>query len=166
MCERIHPEELPEECSCYEKPHEPLSLVIECLKPFNSSLFNDTIGVRLTVDPCNEFGSSISLDITEENHHIDYVIQNIQAGEEKNFPIPGVSIVVPGIGHVGLDAAVLIFGNPDQLTLKVGLNACMVVRTHEVCASSIPGLNTIFPWWILSGTYSFGDVCNTTMATQ
>ena len=33
---------------------------------------------------------------------------------------------------------------------------------HEVCASQIPGLNTILPWYVLSGTYSFGDICNTT----
>jgi hypothetical protein len=162
-CERIHPEELPEECTCSE-PH-PLSLVIECLKPFNSTYFNDTIGLKIVLDPCDEQGSSISLDITEEDHHINYMIAGIRAGEEKNIPIPGLSIIVPTIGHVGVDAAVLIMGNVDQLTLKVGLNACAVVHQKTLCASSIPGLHTILPWWVLSGTYSFGDLCNATRTT-
>ena len=160
-CARIHPEELPDECNCSE-PLGPLSLVVECLKTFNSTYFNDTLGVKLVVDPCNEQGSSISLDITEADHHIDYPISGIRANEEQDFPIPGLSIAVPGLGHVGVDAAVLIAGNPDQLTLKVGLNACIAVRQEFVCASAIPGLNTILPWWILSGTYSFGDICNAT----
>ena len=162
-CERIHPEDLPDECTCSE-PH-PLSLVVECLKPFNSMYFNDTIGMRIVLDPCDEQGSSISLDITEADHNIEYMIAGIRAGEEKNIPIPGLSIIVPTIGHVGVDAAVLIMGTVDQLTLKVGLNACAVVRQKTVCASAIPGLHTILPWWVLSGTYHFGDLCNATRTT-
>jgi hypothetical protein len=162
-CERIHPEDLPAECTCSE-PH-PLSLVVECLKPFNSTYFNDTIGMKITIDPCDELGSSLSLDITEADHNIKYMVAGIRAGEEENIPIPGLSIIVPTIGHVGVDAAVLILGNVDQLTLKVGLNACAVLRERNICASAIPGLHTILPWWVLSGTYSFGDLCNATRTT-
>mmetsp|Transcript_21046 Transcript_21046/g.34814 ORF Transcript_21046/g.34814 Transcript_21046/m.34814 type:complete len:195 (+) Transcript_21046:23-607(+) len=162
-CERIHPEDLPDECTCSE-PH-PLSLVVECRKPFNSIYFNDTIGMKIVIDPCDEQGSSISLDITEEKHHIDYAVAGIRAGEEKNIPIPGLSIAVPTIGNLGLDAAVLIKGNVDKLTLKVGLNACAAIRHKNICASSIPGLHTILPWWVLRGTYSFGDMCNSTRTT-
>ena len=68
-------------------------------------------------------------------------------------------MIVPTIGHVGIDAAVLISGNPDQLTLKIGLNACAQLTTHQLCASSIPGISNILPWYVLSGTYSFGDIC-------
>lgn len=160
-CQRIHPEQLPEECTCSEPA--PLGLVVQCLKTFNSEYFNDTIGVKLIVDPCNsEVGSSISLDITEEDHHIDFPITGIHAGEEHEIPIPGLSIAVPSLGHVGMDVTVLVFGNPDLLTIKVGLNACIAVKSKMVCASSIPGLNEVLPWWILSGTYSFGDICNAT----
>jgi hypothetical protein len=135
-------------------------VVVECEKTFTSRYFNDTIGMKINVDPCNELGSSISLDITEKEHNIDYIIAGIRAGEEKNFPIPGLSIVVPRIGHLGVDAAVLIAGNPDSLTLKVGLNACAVLGQKNLCASSIPGLNKVLPWWVLRGVYHFGDICN------
>jgi len=63
------------------------------------------------------------------------------------------------IGHVGIDAAVLIAGNPDKLTLKIGLNACAQLTSHQLCASSIPGVSNILPWYVLSGSYSFGDIC-------
>ena len=135
------------------------------MKPFNNTFLNDTLGIKLAIEPCDEYGSSISFNITERNHHIDYRVSGIRAGEEMEFPIPGLSIAVPTLGHAGLDVAVLIAGNPDQLTLRIGLDACVVVRTHTICASSIPGLQTFLPWWILSGTYSFGDICNTTTTT-
>ena len=159
MCERIHPEDLPEECTCREP--RPLGLLIECRKVFNSTWFNDTIGMAIDIDPCNEMGSSMSINITEFDHGINYRIAGVRAGEEQYYPIPGCSIIVPVVGSMGLDADVLIYGNPDQLTIKVGLNACTVVASHTICASSVPGLNAILPWWILSGTYSFGDVCET-----
>jgi len=160
MCEHIRPDELPEECICSEP--RPFSLVVECVKAFNSTYFNDTVGMKIDLDPCNEDGSKMSLDVTEREHHIDYPIAGIRAGESKNIPIPGLAMIVPGIGNVGLDVAVLIIGNPDMLKLKIGLNACAQTSTdHQVCASSIkiPGISNVFPWYILQGNYSFGDVC-------
>jgi hypothetical protein len=159
LCDHIRPDELPKECSCREPG--PYSLVVECLKTFNSTYFNDTIGMKINVDPCNRDGSRVTLDITEQEHNIDYPITGIRAGEANNIPIPGLSISVPTIGHVGLDAAVLITGNPDSLTLKIGLNACIQLPGSSLlCASSIPGLHKILPWYVLSGTYSFGDICS------
>jgi hypothetical protein len=167
MCERIHPEELPEECTCLDNTAGPFSLVIACLKPFDSPLFNDTVGIKLVVEPCNEEGSSISIDITDVEKNIDYPISQIHAGEKEIYPIPGLSIGVPLIGHVGVDAVVSIAGNPDKLTLNVGLDACIVVRHKYVCAEVLPGLGEFLPWWVLNGTYTFGDICstNTTAAT-
>ena len=124
-CEAIHADELPAECACRDPG--PYSIVIECLKEFESPHWNDTIGMKIDIDPCNSLGSSISLDITEFNHNIEYPIAGIRAGENKNIPIPGCAIIIPGIGNVGLDAAVAIYGNPDQLTMKIGLNACFGV---------------------------------------
>merc|ERR1712161_117406 len=69
----------------------------------------------------------------------------------------------PTIGHVGIDAAVLIAGNPDKLTLKIGLNACAQLTSHQLCASSIPGVSNILPWYVLSGSYSFGDICGSSI---
>jgi len=159
MCAHIHPEELPEECSCSEPG--PYSLVIECLKTFNSTYFNDTIGMKIDLDPCNEEGAKLSFDVTEKTHGIDYPVAGIRAGESKNIPIPGLAMIIPGVGNVGVDVAVLIAGNPDVLRLKVGLNACAQTSTdHQVCASAIPGISSILPWYILKGTYSFGGVCS------
>lgn len=163
-CDYIHPEELPKECFCKEPG--PFSLLVQCNKKFTNKYFNDTIGMKIDVEPCNPLGSSISLDVVEKDHDIDYTITGIRAGESKNIPIPGLSILVPGIGHLGVDAAVYIGGNPDQLTLKVGLNACVAVSDKNMCASSIPGLKKILPWYVLSGTYAFGEICknNATLA--
>lgn len=163
MCEHINPDDLPEECYC--RDDWPFNLVIECLKTFNSTYFNDTIGMKIDLDPCNEDGAKLSLDVTEMKHHIEYPIAGVRAGESKNIPIPGLAMIVPGIGNVGVDVAVLIAGNPDMLRLKVGLNACAQLSTdHQLCASSIPGVANILPWYILKGTYSFGDVCQTRRA--
>lgn len=160
LCERLHPQDLPPECSCREPGH--YSVIIECLKDFESPYFNDTIGMKIDLDPCNADGSRLSLDVTEQNHGIDFPIAGISAGEERNIPIPGLSIAVPMVGHLGVDVAVKISGNPDSLTIKVGLNACAALAHKIVCASAIPGLSSILPWYVLSGTYSFGDVCNST----
>lgn len=164
FCSRIHPEDLSSDCSCHDgnassSSEGPLSFVVECKRVFDSSIFNDTLEIKMVVAPCDARGSSISLDIVELKHNLVYKVEDIRAGDEVNLPIPGVSVVVPGIGHIGIDAAVLISGNPDELTLKVGVNACLAIRDKQVCASDIPGLDRILPWWILSGTYTFGDIC-------
>ena len=158
LCDRIHPDQLPPECACSEP--SPFSLVVECLKPFNSTFFNDTIGMKIEILPCDPDGASVSIDVTEINHNIDYPISGIRANEEQDYPIPGLAVIVPGLGHVGLDVAVLVTGNLDSLTLKIGLNACVALASRTVCASSIPGLNAILPWYVLSGTYKFGDICD------
>ncbi|KAG7339365.1 hypothetical protein IV203_006515 [Nitzschia inconspicua] len=159
LCEHIRPDELPQECSCSEP--SPYSLVIECLKSFNTSFWNDTIGLKINVDPCNKDGSRVELEVTEREHNIDYPITGIRSGKANMIPIPGLSIAVPTIGHVGIDAAVLFTGNPDSLTLKIGLDACIELPTTSLlCASRIPGLHNILPWYVLSGSYSFGDVCS------
>lgn len=158
LCDRIHPDQLPPECACFEPG--PFSLVVQCLKPFNSSYFNDTIGMKIEILPCDPDGASVSIDVTEMNHNISYPISGIRANEEQDYPIPGLAVIVPGLGHLGVDVAVLVTGNLDSLTLKIGLNACVALASRTVCASSIPGLNAILPWYILSGTYKFGDICN------
>jgi hypothetical protein len=159
LCDYIHPEKLPPECTCSEPSR--YSLVIECLKTFNTTFWNDTIGLKINIDPCNTNGSRVELDVTEQDHDIDYPITGIRSGKANIIPIPGLSIAVPTIGHVGLDAAILFSGNPDALTLKIGLDACMELpMTTLLCASSIPGLHQVLPWYVLSGTYSFGDVCS------
>jgi hypothetical protein len=157
VCDRL--ENLPAECSCREGLLSKKSVVIECVKVFNGTRFNDTIGIALKMEPCDPAGSSISLDITDTIYHVDFPISQVRAGERQILPIPGLSAIVPGVGHAGIDAVVLIAGNPDELQLQVGLDACVQVRDRFVCAESLPGLGGAFPWWILHGTYRFGDYC-------
>ncbi|CAB9527660.1 expressed unknown protein (Partial), partial [Seminavis robusta] len=164
FCDRVNTTGISKDCSCRNgnetaSDEGPLSFVVECERAFESMVFNDTIGLKLVVAPCDQAGSSVSFNVVEKNHNLDYEISGIHAGDEVNYPIPGVSAIVPGIGHIGIDVAVLIFGNPDELSMKVGVNACAAVRDKQVCASAIPGLSRILPWWILWGTYSFGDIC-------
>ena len=122
-------------------------------------LFNDTIGLMIDLDPCNADGSRLNVDLVELNHNIHYTVAGISAGDEEDYPIPGLAVVVPGVGHIGMDLAVMIEGNPDMLEIKLGLDACIALPSHQLCAESIPGLNMILPWYVLSGNYTFSDVC-------
>jgi len=74
-----------------------------------------------------------------------------------HYPLP-FFLFIPSSCLV--DLAVYIAGNPDKLIVKVGLNACVAVTDHFVCASSVPGLDRILPWYALKGAYSFGNICN------
>ena len=149
--------QLPEECHCHEPGHHQLK--IECLKQFSSMVFNDTIGLMIDLDPCNADGSRLNVDLVELNHNIHYTVAGISAGDEEDYPIPGLAVVVPGVGHIGMDLAVMIEGNPDMLRIKLGLDACIALPSHQLCAESIPGLNMILPWYVLSGNYTFSDIC-------
>lgn len=207
LCDRIHPENLPPECSCRE-PNR-FSLVIDCQKTFrsitsvaaaktpiitsateqelqeaaskavvveetSSNKNNNTIGLRIVLDPCDVGGARMTLDVTEANHDFDWTLTGIKAGEAQHFPIPGLAVVVPVMGHVGMDASVKMTGNMESLTLKVGLDACVVSAAVAAasgtadeavyCASSVPGLHKLLPWYVLSGTYSFGDICSSNPA--
>ena len=155
LCDIVNTD-LPEECLC--RDHN-LGMMVDCVKVFNSTFLNDTIGMRLDFDPCDPVAAHLSLDVTEKNHNIDYPISQIAANEEHNYPIPGLAVHIPGVMNLGLDVDVLLEGNIDQLTVKVGLNACAGIHNHQVCAESLPILHNILPWWILNGTYSFGDAC-------
>ena len=162
LCERIG--DLPPECACRDGPavaaeYGPLSLVVECLRPFDSSLFNDTVGLSLLVQPCSDPGSSVSLNVTDLDRSIDYTVAHVGAGEREVYPIPGLSIGVPSLGHLGVDAVILVQGNPDRLTLNVGMDACLAVGRRHVCAEAVPALADVLPWWILKGTYTFGHIC-------
>ena len=162
LCERIG--DLPPECACRDGPavaaeYGPLSLVVECLRPFDSSLFNDTVGLSLLVQPCSDPGSSVSLNVTDLDRDIDYTVAHVGAGEREVYPIPGLSIGVPSLGHLGVDAVILVQGNPDRLTLNVGMDACLAMGRRHVCAEAVPALADVLPWWILKGTYTFGHIC-------
>ena len=49
--------------------------------------------------------------------------------------------------------------------MKVGLNACVKVGKKTECASNIPILDDFLPIYLLSGSYSFGHICNSSGVT-
>lgn len=69
-CDRF--DDLPEECICNELPHHHLE--IECVKSFESSFLNDTVGVLLDFDICNPKGSQLDMDLIETDYNITYTI--------------------------------------------------------------------------------------------
>ena len=89
--------------------------------------------------------------MTKRNHNIDFPV-----------PISGLSIIVSYLGSFGVDVTVLISGSPDQLKLKVGLNAFLRVHHMNIWYSKLPCLSSEFH--ILKGKYSFGDICNSTVS--
>jgi hypothetical protein len=82
MCHHIRPDKLPSECYCSDSG-PPYSLVIFCNKTFASTYFNDTIGMKIDIDPCDIDGSKVSIDVTETKHNIDYPITGIRAGQSR-----------------------------------------------------------------------------------
>ena len=147
-CDRF--DDLPEECAC-RNGHGAHSLVIECLKPFNSTFLNDTIGIKMEVEPCDPAGSSVSIDVTDTAHGIDFPISSMRAGESKIIPIPGLSLAVPQLGHIGVDTVVDIAGNPDLLLLNIGLDACLAVRHRFICKF----FGSVFTWCEISNRRPF-----------
>merc|ERR1711957_766126 len=116
---------------------------------------NDTIGLEVEIEPCDTI-AHISLLITESEHGIAFPVKNIQAGHVMEYPIPHLSIAIPGYGAVGLDAAGSIDGNPDHMTVKAGFNACGNIKNHTVCGSDFI---KFLPIWVLHHEFEFGHFC-------
>lgn len=161
-CDIIDPSRLPESCSCSDSSFSPHSFSITCQQHFNDTWFNDTIGVVATIQPCDTVhGSSITMNVTDVQKHIDFEITEVHAGDHVLLPIPGLAFFIPHLGHAGIDVVVEISGTVDELFLKVGLDACLQIgQKHQICAEQIPYMLDWFPWWILQGNYSFGEYCS------
>lgn len=161
VCSDVQPY-LPKECACAAgSSHESFNISCSVHLVESTLKLNDTIGVAIEVSPCAN-PSSVSLDILEANHHIDFPITSVQAGDDVQIPIPGLSVAIPKIGSVGVDADVAVDGNPDHLTLKIGLNACGKIDGKAICASQIPLLNKVLPIWLVDHSFSLGSFCNST----
>ena len=137
-------------------------------------LLDSTIGVKATLAPC-DVPAFISLDITEEKLHIDFPIAALVVGSAKVIPIPGLVIGIPEIGDAGLFAAVKFLGacarvlllcrasddpplpgNPSELEIDLGLDACAQVGGFQVCGSA---LLSDLPLWILRYAFNFSSIC-------
>jgi hypothetical protein len=150
---------LPSFCTC-DDLYAQSELRVECDVPLFAPRLglNDTVGVISDVRPCAD-PSRIDIRVTERNHNVNVTLPVVAAGTDKMYPIPGLSVAVPGLGHAGIDIDVRLEGNPDKLGIKLGINACLEVGSRQVCGSSLPGVGTVLPVWLLSGNYTFGHVC-------
>jgi len=143
--------DLPDICTCSE---ETGGLKIDCSVDFMGI---DTIGVSATMLPCAS-PASMSMEITEADAGIDYPIAGITAGYSGDIPIPGLSVAIPVVGDAGVQAAVSIDGNADSFEFSLGLDACVDIPiVGSECGADLDPDQLPVP--ILSGSYSFGDLC-------
>eukprot|EP00931_Biecheleriopsis_adriatica_P080892 TRINITY_DN54236_c0_g1_i1.p1 TRINITY_DN54236_c0_g1~~TRINITY_DN54236_c0_g1_i1.p1 ORF type:complete len:205 (-),score=45.86 TRINITY_DN54236_c0_g1_i1:90-638(-) len=153
FCEIVS-KDLPENCNCSGLP---FGGSVRC-KVF--SLKEDAIDLQFDLAPC-EPPAHVDVKVTEAKHGVNFTVANVAAGEERDIPVPALALDIPKIGNVGLDVSVDIEGNLDSMTLKVGLNACAAILGHKVCGSK---LTEHLPFWVLHGTYHFGDFCKSSAA--
>ena len=115
----------------------------------------DTVGVVLDMEPC-AVPMYYSFTMTDADSGISYSTE-FDVGVEEAIPVPGVSVVVPGLGTAGVYMDTLINGNIDSLTIDIGIDACATLFYDLTCASTVDP--TDFPIWLLESTFNFGSVC-------
>jgi len=153
LCDVIDPWLDPTYCSCVNKD---LGGIAQC----NVSLMGlDTIGIEIDLEPCAD-PMDFSMDITEEDLHIDYPIAGITAGTSENVPIPGLSIDIPFVGSAGVVMVIKVDGNVDQLTISFGVDACIDSPAGDECGADLPiPVGNPFPIMLIDAQMSFGNLC-------
>lgn len=142
-------DDLPARCNC---TNHVVGGTVDCLI---TVLEHDKVGLQIDILPCGD-PAYVDLQLTESTHHFNVTVASVEAGEEKDIPFPGLSVAIPHVGNIGVDASVLVDGNLDALQLKIGVNACAMVLGRKVCGSD---LTKHLPIWILNGRHAFGSIC-------
>lgn len=135
-------------CTCDDLPGPVAS--VKC----PVEVFEQTVYVGMDVEPCRK-PARIDMTVSWESGQYSFTVLSTDDVEE--IPIPGLSLYIPGVGDVGMDVAVGFSGNVDELTVKVGLDACVAVLGQRLCGNS---LTHTLPIWIAQGTVSLGDMCD------
>lgn len=145
-------------CKCTDMAGQ--QILADCEVPLKIAAlnFSDSFGAKILASPCTD-PASLSIDVVERDLAIDVPIEKIVAGTELLVPIPGLSFNLPDVGQVGLDVDIALHGDIDELSVKIGLNACVAAGGTQMCGQDIPGLDNVLPIWIVNGDYSFGHVC-------
>jgi hypothetical protein len=118
-----------------------------------------TLHFQATLLPCIN-PASVSLEVTEADYKIDYLVGNFSAGvNEDDIPIPGLSLDIPFVGSVGVNAIVQVDGDASEFDFNLGLDGCMSVLGKTVCGSE---LTSYLPIWVLNGTITLSDLCSST----
>jgi hypothetical protein len=145
---------LPSSCTCTDDPGG-YGGTIDCTE----YIVLDTIGVRADLKPCAAGGAQMGVTVYDTAIGFTYY-QGLYAGERidfLDFPIPGLSIGVPGLGDFGVFAGVMFEGDFTDLVLKGTLDLCGEVIGIEQCGSDIyAGLPIIL---IQAPPLNFGDIC-------
>jgi hypothetical protein len=77
----------------------------------------------------------MSVTIYETDIGFKYT-EGISAGTTvASFPIPGLSIGVPGLGDLGVYAGIDFQGNADSLTIDGNLDLCGEIAGEKECGS-------------------------------
>jgi len=141
---------LPSFCQCTDT--STLGATLECSV---NVLDIDTVGVRADFEPCAD-PLHMDLEITESTFGIDYPIADLTAGTDEEVPIPGLSFSIPVVGSAGANMAIKIDGNVADLTVAVGVDACMSVLGVNTCGKD---LTSMLPIYILQGDFHFSALC-------
>ena len=115
----------------------------------------DTVGVRMDFEPCAD-PLYLSLDVTESAMGFEYNLGEFKAGEDDEVPIPGLMFGIPLIGSAQAEMAIKMSGNIQDLTVQLGLDACMSSIVGTYCGKD---LTSGLPIYFLSGTMEFSDLC-------
>jgi hypothetical protein len=95
-------------------------------------------------------------DVSDTKFGINYPISDLVAGINKRIPIPYLSLSVPELGNLGVDAVVNLSGNLNAFSIKLGLDACGKILIKTECGSD---LTKKLPVWILDKAFDFAGAC-------
>jgi len=115
----------------------------------------DTIGLIVTLLPCIN-PASVSIEVTEADLSIDYLVGNFSAGTNEDIPIPGLDVDIPIIGSVGVNAVVQVDGDAQELDFNLGLDGCITILGYTKCGAD---LTSSLPIWVLNGSITLSDLC-------
>merc|ERR1712025_1398391 len=99
----------------------------------------------LDIKPC-AYPEEIDVFVVWDSGNFSRAIAT--ADGTQTVPIPGLSIAVPKVGSVGVDALLRAQGNADMLSLAIGIDACGQVHNKEMCGSMLPYLKRVLPVWL------------------
>ena len=140
---------LPSECTCTELQY---GANLACTVNFFSE---DTITIQGTLQLCKN-PAEANIVISDTKFGIHHTLAGLTAGKAIDWPIPGLSLDIPDIGSVGVNAVFDIEGDLSNLDIKLGLDACGTVVGKSVCGSD---LTDKLPIYVLDGSFDFDDLC-------
>ena len=149
FCGEITPHLPSDSCSCTSLP---LGAKVGCTVNFFDV---DTIGITASLDLCDD-PASADIRVNDTKIGIDHELAGLTAGKLVDVPIPGLSLTIPKIGSVGVNAVFDIEGDLEQLDLKLGIDACGKILGHELCGAR---LTKKLPIYVLDHTFNFGSLC-------